>query len=264
MAVQDIGSDNTPPIYSYPEAGIPALGDAADIQVALKYYHWGQETEPESAPTAGIAKYLYDIEQDIATIDTTLNNVIEETIVDQKGDLIVGTGSNAVDRLAAGSDGYFLKTNSSLTKGLEWAALTAGTTSTPGIVQLNDTGTSTSTSQAATANSVRSLKQTIDSTTKTADYTITSADAGKTIIMNVTSGTSVITIPAESSSPADFISNTRIDIIQTGTVQTSFTNAGGVTLNSRNSHKKLSGQYSAATLIKTGTNEWVLIGDLTI
>ena len=47
-------------------------------------------------------------------------------ILYQKGDLIVGTGSNAVDRLAAGSDGYFLKTNSSLTKGLEWAALTAG------------------------------------------------------------------------------------------------------------------------------------------
>ena len=258
MAATNIGSSK------YPLAKIPEMADAADIQVALKYYHWGQEAEPEGLATAGISKYLDDIDDRIDGIDTTLANVIEETIVDEKGDLIVGTGSNTVDRLAAGSDGYFLKANSSLTKGLEWVALTAGTTSTPGVVQLNDTGTSTSTSQAATANSVRSLKQTIDPTTKTADYTVVAADAGKTILMNVSSGTSVITIPAESTAPYDFVSNTRIDIISIGTVQTSVTNAGGVTLNSRNSHKKLSGQFSAATLIKTGTNEWVLIGDLTI
>ena len=48
MAATNIGSSK------YPLAKVPEMADAADIQVALKYYHWGQETEPESAPTAGI------------------------------------------------------------------------------------------------------------------------------------------------------------------------------------------------------------------
>lgn len=258
MAATNIGSSK------YPLAKIPAMADPADIQVALKYYHWGQEAEPEGTATAGIAKYLDDIDTRIDGIDTSLEGVVLESVIDAKGDLLVGTANDIVDRLAVGSDGYFLKANSAATKGVEWSALTSASTSASGIVQLNDTGTSTSTTQAATANSVRALKQTVDASTKTADYTIAATDAGKTILMNVSSGTSVLTIPVNPSAPNDFPDYTRIDIIQTGSVQTSVAAAVGVTLNSRNSHKKLSGQYSAATIIKTGANEWVLIGDLTI
>jgi hypothetical protein len=37
----------------------------------------------------------------------------------------------------------------------------------------------------------------------------------------------------------------------------------GVTLNSTGGKTKTTGQYSVATLIKVGTDEWVLFGDIT-
>lgn len=88
MAATNIGSNK------YPLAKVPAMADPADIQVALKYYHWGQETEPESQPTAGITSYIAAIESSVSTINTTLANVIEDNIVDAKGDLIVGFLTN--------------------------------------------------------------------------------------------------------------------------------------------------------------------------
>ena len=93
MAATNIGSSK------YPLAKIPAMADPADIQVALKYYHWGQEAEPEGTATAGISKYLDDIDTRIDGIDSTLANVVEETIIDAKGDLLVGTSNNNLDNL---------------------------------------------------------------------------------------------------------------------------------------------------------------------
>ena len=51
---------------------------------------------------------------------------IQETIVDAKGDLIVGTANNAVSRLAAGTNGHTLVANSATATGLEWAAPASG------------------------------------------------------------------------------------------------------------------------------------------
>lgn len=42
-----------------------------------------------------------------------------------KGDLIAGSGTNTLSKLAVGTDGYYLKANSSTTTGIEWAALSA-------------------------------------------------------------------------------------------------------------------------------------------
>jgi hypothetical protein len=42
------------------------------------------------------------------------------TVVDAKGDLIVGTADNVVSRLAAGTNGYVLTANSATGTGLEW------------------------------------------------------------------------------------------------------------------------------------------------
>ena len=52
---------------------------------------------------------------------------IQETIVDAKGDLIVGTGADAVARLAVGTNGHTLVADSSVSPtGLKWAAPAAG------------------------------------------------------------------------------------------------------------------------------------------
>jgi hypothetical protein len=261
MAATNIGSGTD----KYPLAKMPALSDAADIQVALKNYHYGQDTPLASGatPTAGIAKYLYDIEASITAISTDASTVVQESVIDAKGDLFVGTANNELDnlQLPGGSDGYILTADSAQgTFGLKWAAPAAASTSTPGVSQLSDSTSETSSVKAATPTAVSTLKQTVDSSTKTANYTLDPADAGKIIIMNVSSSTSIITIPLETTFPA----GARVDILQIGSVQTSIAPvSGSVTLNSKSNNRKLSGQYSAATLIKVGTNSWVLLGDLT-
>jgi hypothetical protein len=53
--------------------------------------------------------------------------------IDAKGDLLVGTADNTVSRLAAGTDGYFLKANSNTATGLEWSSV-------PTINNLDDIG----------------------------------------------------------------------------------------------------------------------------
>jgi hypothetical protein len=59
--------------------------------------------------------------------------------IDAKGDLIVGTADNTVGKLSAGTDGYFLKANSSTSTGLAWAAI-------PSVSILDDVGDVTITS----------------------------------------------------------------------------------------------------------------------
>ena len=95
---------------------------------------------------------------------------------------------------------------------------------------------------------------------KTASHTLVISDAGKTINMNVSSAND-LTVPLNSSVP--FITGQRLDIVQTGSGQTTFVAPVGVTINSKNSNKKIAARYSGATLIYLGTNNWLLIGDLT-
>lgn len=259
---------------------IPAYEDDADIKAALRLYHYGQSSVPatsEDVPAESIAGYLLQIESDIA--DLTAASGIQASIVDAKGDLIVAKSNNVVDNFAVGNNNEVLVADSTNTFGMTWSPVTdlvsAGTTTSAGKVQLEDSVTSTSTSKAATPNSVKTvndtvtgvigdvetLSQTITPSTITTDYTLNASDAGKVVVTNVSTGTNVITVPLQST--AGFAANTRIDILQIGSVQTTISPAVGVTINSKYNNKKLSVQYSAATLIKIADNSWVLIGDLT-
>lgn len=95
---------------------------------------------------------------------------------------------------------------------------------------------------------------------KTSSYTLVLSDAGKTINMNVGTAND-LTVPLNGSVP--FVIGQRLDIVQTGAGQTTIVATGGVTINSKNSNKKIAARYSGATLIKTDTDTWLLIGDLT-
>ena len=118
-----------------------------------------------------------------ASAAAVLAGAIQASIVDAKGDLIVGTANDAVSRLAAAStNGYVLSVNSATATGLEWTAANAGditavnvtspitgggtggdvtisiqaaTTAQSGAVQLTDSTASTSVTTAATPNSVK-------------------------------------------------------------------------------------------------------------
>ena len=87
-------------------------------------------------------------------------------------------------------------------------------------------------------------------------------DAGKTInALCTTPDTITITVPANSTTP--FVNGQKIEIFRSGTGDVSIAGAGGVTINSKNSNKKIAAQFSGCVLVKTDTNTWLLIGDLT-
>lgn len=53
--------------------------------------------------------------------ELSIASAIPNTILDAKGDLIVGTAADTVDRLAVGTNDYILTADSSQTTGLKWS-----------------------------------------------------------------------------------------------------------------------------------------------
>ena len=60
-----------------------------------------------------------------SAIQTQINGRVPATIVDAKGDLIAGTASDTVARLAVGTDGQLLTADSTTATGIKWAAAPA-------------------------------------------------------------------------------------------------------------------------------------------
>jgi hypothetical protein len=80
--------------------------------------------------TALAALVLNDIVEIITFTALSVVTDIPQSIVDVKGDLIVGTAADTVGRLAVGTDGYYLSADSSAGTGLAWAAVTTDPTPT--------------------------------------------------------------------------------------------------------------------------------------
>lgn len=96
-------------------------------------------------------------------------------------------------------------------------------------------------------------------TTYSASQTAVIGDAGCIVEMNVASANNY-TIPPNSS--VAFPLNTRIDVTQYGAGQTTIVAGAGVTLRSVDAKLKLTKQYSGISLYKRGTDEWLVVGDL--
>jgi len=64
-----------------------------------------------------------DILEIITFTSFELASAIEETIFDAKGDILAGTGADTVGKLTVGTNGYFLKADSSTATGLTWSAV---------------------------------------------------------------------------------------------------------------------------------------------
>jgi hypothetical protein len=140
------------------------------------------------------------------------------------------------------------------------AAITSPTNGVVCFIQQKDDGTVINQLQYYYNGEWRFINDSIDFIAKTANYTIAKEDAGKTI--SVTSSSDVvITIPANSATP--FIIGQKIEIIRNGSGNVSIAGSAGVTINSKNSNKKIASQYSGAIISKMDTNTWILIGDLT-
>lgn len=90
-------------------------------------------------------------------------------------------------------------------------------------------------------------------------YTTVLTDDGKLITCSNASAISV-TIPPNSS--VAYGIGTQLNIAQLGSGQTTIVAGAGVTLNSAGAKLKLGAQYAVATCVKTDTNEWFVVGNL--
>lgn len=93
---------------------------------------------------------------------------------------------------------------------------------------------------------------------QTGSYTLVSGDRSKVIEMNVASA-NTLTVPTNAS--VAFPIGTKITVIQYGAGQTTIAGAG-VTFRSTNSWLKINARYGSATLVKVGTDEWYVVGNL--
>lgn len=99
----------------------------------------------------------------------------------------------------------------------------------------------------------------LDLATKTADYTLVLADAGRVIDVNSSSN---LTVTVPDNATAAFATGAQVVITRRGTGDVTIAGAGGVTLRSADSRAKIGKQYAAVAVIKIGTDEWLLVGNL--
>jgi len=105
------------------------------------------------------------------------------------------------------------------------------------------------------------FRETVTANRQTGSYSIVLTDSGKLVEMNVATANN-LTVPLNSS--IAFPIGTKIDVAQYGAGQTTLVATGGVTVRSAGGALKLAVQYSGASLVKIGTDEWYLFGDITV
>ena len=98
----------------------------------------------------------------------------------------------------------------------------------------------------------------VSTNARTASYTLVLTDKNKIVEMGVGSA-NTLTVPLNSS--VAFPVGSQINILQTGSGQTTITATGGVTINATPG-LKMRAQWSYATLVKRAENTWVLVGDI--
>jgi hypothetical protein len=113
--------------------------------------------------------------------------------------------------------------------------------------------------KASTASVTEKTSKLITTNRQTASYTLVLSDADKLVEMNVGSANN-LTVPLNSS--VAFSTGTQILLAQYGAGQTTIVATSGVTIRSNGAKLKLNAQYSGATLVKIGENEWYLFGDI--
>ena len=92
-------------------------------------------------------------------------------------------------------------------------------------------------------------------TEKTADHTLTNDDNGTVVVMNSGSAIKVIV-------PSGLATGFNCSVIQKGAGQVEFdNNSGASTINNRQSHTKINGQYGVASIVAYATDTYILAGD---
>lgn len=153
----------------------------------------------------------------------TADAAVPASTLTTKGDLL-GRSSSAATRVAVGTNGYVLTADSTALAGIAWAAAPVTTLN----ISFNaQTGTT---------------------------YSLISGDVNKLVTLNNASAIT-LTVPN-----GVFTSGQTINIQQIGAGQVTVASDGTTTITGAGT--KLRAQYSAGTIICTGTNTFTLIGDI--
>lgn len=227
---------------------IPGLSDPADIQAALRLYHYGSytfdtaEDDPANLVSPSIAYTINDLQDQIDAID--ISTAILKTDFNAKGDLLSASADNTLSVLSVGTNGQVLTANSATASGLQW--------STPDVTLTNSVTLTNKTLTAPVINLAINLQTTA--------YELVLADNGKMVEV-LSSSPVTLSIPTDANQA--FATGAQITILQTGTGQVTIaaTTPGTTTVNGTPG-LKLRAQWSSAVCIKRATDSWVVLGDL--
>ena len=170
MAVESIGT--------LVPTKIPGYADAADIQAALRAYHYGSysfdtsESDPANLINPSIAYTINNLQSQITSLG---DDYVDEDILTAKGSLISATAASTPSELTVGSNNQFLVANSATATGLQWTNNLTSPTITG--LSLND---SSIIFEGSTAND---FETTLTVTDPTADRTITFPDTTGTVAL---------------------------------------------------------------------------------
>jgi hypothetical protein len=123
---------------------------AADVntylmqQAVMVFADAAARTSAIAAPSEGMVTYLTGTDVIEYYDGTAWQPMLDQDVIQAKGDLIVGTADDTVDRLAVGTDGYVLSADSGETTGLKWVPAGTGK-----IVQVVAATTSTATTNSS-------------------------------------------------------------------------------------------------------------------
>ena len=237
MAEENI--DNTVSGSGLFNTKIPGLGDAADIQAALRLYHYGSYTYDGANTNTGlllnpsIAKHLQNlVDADTATNTALTNHTSSTTNVHGIANTELLATELYVNEAIENSAPEYPELAG---EGLVWNAVTTRFDVAPRILNLNTT------------------------ITKTSSFTLEEGDVNKTIVLNMSSPSN-LTIPSNSSVPIPV--GYQFNLLEIGLGRTTFSLGSGVTLNSKNSQMYIDGQYGKATLLKLAEDSWIVYGDI--
>ena len=181
MAVESIGT--------LVPTKIPGYADAADIQAALRAYHYGSysfDTSESNAANLINPSIAYTINNLQSQITTLGDDYVDEDVLTAKGSLISATAASTPSELTVGTNNQFLIANSATSTGLQWTSTLASPTITSPIVTgltLND---SSIIFEGATDNA---FETTLTVTDPTADRTITLPNVSGTVVTTGDTGT---------------------------------------------------------------------------